>query len=147
MAALGSSQMRLFEIVRKRCIYSSEETPIKSQMVFKKLPERVWQGYLACIFKSLNSSISIWTVGGAKDAWVSFGNMPSLSGLIAFLLLCRRFVKDKDTWDIHKQFLWGPALLITPALDPVCLYSLYFSSICLFLSEIFKNMTHFTFIL
>uniref|UniRef100_M4AS73 Maltase n=1 Tax=Xiphophorus maculatus TaxID=8083 RepID=M4AS73_XIPMA len=28
------------------------------------------------------------------------------------------FVKDKATWDIHKQFLWGPALLITPALDP-----------------------------
>uniref|UniRef100_A0A3B3V9A7 alpha-glucosidase n=1 Tax=Poecilia latipinna TaxID=48699 RepID=A0A3B3V9A7_9TELE len=28
------------------------------------------------------------------------------------------FVKDKATWDIYKQFLWGPALLITPALDP-----------------------------
>ncbi|XP_028817377.1 maltase-glucoamylase, intestinal isoform X2 [Denticeps clupeoides] len=28
------------------------------------------------------------------------------------------FVSDKKTWDIYKQFLWGPALLITPALDP-----------------------------
>ncbi|XP_072551280.1 sucrase-isomaltase, intestinal [Salminus brasiliensis] len=27
------------------------------------------------------------------------------------------FVNDKMTWDIYKQFLWGPALLITPALD------------------------------
>ncbi|XP_045930577.1 maltase-glucoamylase, intestinal [Micropterus dolomieu] len=28
------------------------------------------------------------------------------------------FVTDKTTWDIYKQFLWGPALLISPALDP-----------------------------
>ncbi|XP_033884004.3 sucrase-isomaltase, intestinal [Acipenser ruthenus] len=27
------------------------------------------------------------------------------------------FVNDKITWDIHKQFLWGPALLISPVLD------------------------------
>ncbi|XP_033970453.1 maltase-glucoamylase, intestinal [Trematomus bernacchii] len=27
------------------------------------------------------------------------------------------FANDRNTWDIHKQFLWGPALLITPALD------------------------------
>ncbi|XP_058489999.1 sucrase-isomaltase, intestinal [Solea solea] len=31
--------------------------------------------------------------------------------------LLHEFVNDKMTWDIHKQFLWGPALLITPALD------------------------------
>ncbi|XP_070761323.1 sucrase-isomaltase, intestinal [Enoplosus armatus] len=31
--------------------------------------------------------------------------------------LLHEFVKDKTTWDIYKQFLWGPALLITPALD------------------------------
>ncbi|XP_040043098.2 sucrase-isomaltase, intestinal [Gasterosteus aculeatus] len=32
--------------------------------------------------------------------------------------LLHEFVNDKATWDIYKQFLWGPALLITPALDP-----------------------------
>ncbi|XP_040902104.1 maltase-glucoamylase, intestinal isoform X2 [Toxotes jaculatrix] len=31
--------------------------------------------------------------------------------------LLHEFVEDKTTWDIYKQFLWGPALLITPALD------------------------------
>ncbi|XP_066540681.1 sucrase-isomaltase, intestinal [Hoplias malabaricus] len=31
--------------------------------------------------------------------------------------LLHEFVNDKVTWDIHKQFLWGPALLISPALD------------------------------
>lgn len=27
------------------------------------------------------------------------------------------FVDDRETWDIYKQFLWGPALLISPVLD------------------------------
>ncbi|XP_027541663.1 sucrase-isomaltase, intestinal [Neopelma chrysocephalum] len=27
------------------------------------------------------------------------------------------FVTDRRTWDIHEQFLWGPALLITPVLQ------------------------------
>ncbi|MBN3276903.1 MGAL glucoamylase, partial [Polyodon spathula] len=27
------------------------------------------------------------------------------------------FVNDRTTWDVHRQFLWGPALLISPALD------------------------------
>ncbi|KAJ8410764.1 hypothetical protein AAFF_G00187210 [Aldrovandia affinis] len=31
--------------------------------------------------------------------------------------LLHEFVSDRITWDIHKQFLWGPALLISPALD------------------------------
>ncbi|XP_056297994.1 sucrase-isomaltase, intestinal [Pseudoliparis swirei] len=31
--------------------------------------------------------------------------------------LLHEFVNDKTTWDIYKQFLWGPALLITPALE------------------------------
>ncbi|XP_041660826.1 maltase-glucoamylase, intestinal [Cheilinus undulatus] len=31
--------------------------------------------------------------------------------------LLHEFVEDKTTWDIHRQFLWGPALLISPALD------------------------------
>ncbi|KAF7653977.1 hypothetical protein LDENG_00076250, partial [Lucifuga dentata] len=32
--------------------------------------------------------------------------------------LLHEFVNDKATWDIHRQFLWGPALLISPTLDP-----------------------------
>ncbi|XP_074859780.1 sucrase-isomaltase, intestinal isoform X2 [Carettochelys insculpta] len=32
--------------------------------------------------------------------------------------LLHEFVEDKKTWDIYKQFLWGPALLISPVLDP-----------------------------
>ncbi|XP_071751949.2 sucrase-isomaltase, intestinal [Centroberyx gerrardi] len=36
--------------------------------------------------------------------------------------LLHEFVNEKATWDIHKQFLWGPALLITPALDQGAMY-------------------------
>uniref|UniRef100_A0A3Q2V8W7 alpha-glucosidase n=1 Tax=Haplochromis burtoni TaxID=8153 RepID=A0A3Q2V8W7_HAPBU len=32
--------------------------------------------------------------------------------------LLHEFVDDKTTWEIYRQFLWGPALLISPALDP-----------------------------
>uniref|UniRef100_A0A8C5KHT8 Sucrase-isomaltase, intestinal n=1 Tax=Jaculus jaculus TaxID=51337 RepID=A0A8C5KHT8_JACJA len=32
--------------------------------------------------------------------------------------LLHEFFNDKTTWDIFKQFLWGPALMVTPALDP-----------------------------
>ncbi|XDV11576.1 hypothetical protein PO909_000477, partial [Leuciscus waleckii] len=32
--------------------------------------------------------------------------------------LLHEFVTDENTWKIDRQFLWGPALLITPALDP-----------------------------
>ncbi|NXL92542.1 MGA protein, partial [Alectura lathami] len=28
------------------------------------------------------------------------------------------FVEDRETWKIYEQFLWGPALLISPALQP-----------------------------
>ncbi|XP_056906491.1 sucrase-isomaltase, intestinal isoform X3 [Takifugu flavidus] len=31
--------------------------------------------------------------------------------------MLHEFVQDTNTWNIHKQFLWGPAMLITPALD------------------------------
>ncbi|XP_034556178.1 maltase-glucoamylase, intestinal [Notolabrus celidotus] len=31
--------------------------------------------------------------------------------------LLHEFVTDKATWDIHKQFMWGPALLISPVLE------------------------------
>lgn len=38
---------------------------------------------------------------------------------MASVLICHRFVNDRNTWDVYKQFLWGPALLITPVLDQV----------------------------
>ncbi|NXX98579.1 MGA protein, partial [Centropus bengalensis] len=31
--------------------------------------------------------------------------------------LLHEFVEDKTTWEIHRQFLWGPALLISPVLE------------------------------
>uniref|UniRef100_A0A8B9UIY3 P-type domain-containing protein n=1 Tax=Anas zonorhyncha TaxID=75864 RepID=A0A8B9UIY3_9AVES len=31
--------------------------------------------------------------------------------------LLHEFVEDRTTWDIQKQFLWGPALLISPVLE------------------------------
>ncbi|XP_054662763.1 maltase-glucoamylase-like isoform X2 [Grus americana] len=31
--------------------------------------------------------------------------------------LLHEFVEDKTTWEIYKQFLWGPALLISPVLE------------------------------
>ncbi|KAM4628069.1 sucrase-isomaltase, intestinal [Polymixia lowei] len=31
--------------------------------------------------------------------------------------LLHEFINERATWGIHKQFLWGPALLITPALE------------------------------
>ncbi|NXC03388.1 MGA protein, partial [Orthonyx spaldingii] len=32
--------------------------------------------------------------------------------------LLHEFVEDRNTWDIDEQFLWGPALLISPVLRP-----------------------------
>uniref|UniRef100_A0A8C4ZKN2 alpha-glucosidase n=1 Tax=Gadus morhua TaxID=8049 RepID=A0A8C4ZKN2_GADMO len=32
--------------------------------------------------------------------------------------LLHEFVEDRATWDVDRQFLWGPALLITPAMEP-----------------------------
>ncbi|XP_061924131.1 sucrase-isomaltase, intestinal [Entelurus aequoreus] len=40
-----------------------------------------------------------------------------VSGSTVVRPLLHEFVTDRTTWDIHKQFLWGPALLITPALE------------------------------
>uniref|UniRef100_A0A8D2KQH1 alpha-glucosidase n=1 Tax=Varanus komodoensis TaxID=61221 RepID=A0A8D2KQH1_VARKO len=31
--------------------------------------------------------------------------------------LLHEFVNDRTTWDIYKQFLWGPALMISPVLE------------------------------
>uniref|UniRef100_A0AAR2K3C5 Maltase n=1 Tax=Pygocentrus nattereri TaxID=42514 RepID=A0AAR2K3C5_PYGNA len=36
--------------------------------------------------------------------------------------LLHEFVNDKVTWDIHRQFLWGPALLISPGETVVSAY-------------------------
>ncbi|NWS41511.1 MGA protein, partial [Probosciger aterrimus] len=36
--------------------------------------------------------------------------------LIIILLTCR-FVEDRTTWEIYEQFLWGPALLISPVMQ------------------------------
>uniref|UniRef100_A0A8C0HDR0 Maltase n=1 Tax=Chelonoidis abingdonii TaxID=106734 RepID=A0A8C0HDR0_CHEAB len=35
------------------------------------------------------------------------------------------FVEDKQTWDVYKQFLWGPALLISPVLENATLVLAY----------------------
>ncbi|NXG00716.1 MGA protein, partial [Sakesphorus luctuosus] len=41
--------------------------------------------------------------------------------------LLHEFYSDETTWDIHRQFLWGPGLLISPALEPGVEYtSVYF---------------------
>uniref|UniRef100_H0V6I4 Sucrase-isomaltase, intestinal n=1 Tax=Cavia porcellus TaxID=10141 RepID=H0V6I4_CAVPO len=32
--------------------------------------------------------------------------------------LLHEFFNEKATWDIYKQFLWGPAFLVTPVLEP-----------------------------
>ncbi|XP_048837847.1 sucrase-isomaltase, intestinal isoform X2 [Brienomyrus brachyistius] len=32
--------------------------------------------------------------------------------------LLHEFVEERTTWSIDRQFLWGPALLITPVMDP-----------------------------
>uniref|UniRef100_A0A8C1GXB6 alpha-glucosidase n=1 Tax=Cyprinus carpio TaxID=7962 RepID=A0A8C1GXB6_CYPCA len=45
--------------------------------------------------------------------------------------MLHEFVTDEKTWGIDKQFLWGPALLITPALDPwLYVYMLYVCLMC-----------------
>ncbi|XP_023562027.1 sucrase-isomaltase, intestinal [Octodon degus] len=32
--------------------------------------------------------------------------------------LLHEFFNEKPTWDIYKQFLWGPAFMVTPVLEP-----------------------------
>lgn len=46
-----------------------------------------------------------------------FGKV-DIEGMTTLPLLCR-FVEDKMTWEIYRQFLWGPALLISPVLEQV----------------------------
>ena len=36
-----------------------------------------------------------------------------------FVYIFSRFFDEKPTWDIFKQFLWGPAFMVTPVLEPV----------------------------
>uniref|UniRef100_A0A670ID22 P-type domain-containing protein n=1 Tax=Podarcis muralis TaxID=64176 RepID=A0A670ID22_PODMU len=45
----------------------------------------------------------------------------ALSHLIIYCVAFR-FTDDRTTWDIDRQFLWGPALLISPVLDEVSTY-------------------------
>lgn len=33
-----------------------------------------------------------------------------------------RFVQDRNTWSIDEQFLWGPALLISPVMKLVSFF-------------------------
>lgn len=35
-----------------------------------------------------------------------------------------RYPYDKNTYSIDTQFLWGPALLISPVLKEVCLFKI-----------------------
>lgn len=44
-------------------------------------------------------------------------------------ILIDRFSDDKTTWDIDRQFLWGPSLLISPVLDKVKKTECYFVDI------------------
>lgn len=37
--------------------------------------------------------------------------------------LLSRFYKDNNTWDIDRQFLWGPGLLITPVLEEASVFA------------------------
>ncbi|XP_050163983.1 sucrase-isomaltase, intestinal [Myiozetetes cayanensis] len=39
------------------------------------------------------------------------------SGSTVVRPLFHEFVEDKNTWDVYEQFLWGPALLISPVLQ------------------------------
>uniref|UniRef100_F7BGL5 Maltase-glucoamylase n=1 Tax=Monodelphis domestica TaxID=13616 RepID=F7BGL5_MONDO len=38
--------------------------------------------------------------------------------------LLHEFIEDKETWDIFLQFLWGPAFLVSPVLEPVSIKAL-----------------------
>ena len=57
----------------------------------------------------------------------------SLSEFVAFILVAFRFPNDKETYPMDKQFLLGPALLITPVLVQVgrAFFSLCVSHICI----------------
>ncbi|XP_041515159.1 sucrase-isomaltase, intestinal [Microtus oregoni] len=42
-----------------------------------------------------------------------------VSGGTVIRPLMHEFFDDKETWEIYKQFLWGPAFMVTPVLLPV----------------------------
>lgn len=91
---------------------SFEDTLIRSQMVLKELA-----GYSTWTLKLLNSECVHKQSSGIGSAGERIRN-------IYFFLVCQRFVTDRSTWDVYKQFLWGPALLISPALDMVYTHTL-----------------------
>ncbi|KAH0513128.1 Sucrase-isomaltase, intestinal [Microtus ochrogaster] len=41
-----------------------------------------------------------------------------VSGGTVIRPLMHEFFDDKETWEIYKQFLWGPAFMVTPVLEP-----------------------------
>ncbi|XP_068943501.1 maltase-glucoamylase [Petaurus breviceps papuanus] len=45
-------------------------------------------------------------------------HMAHVEGSTVVRPLLHEFVEDKETWDIFHQFLWGPAFLISPVLEP-----------------------------
>lgn len=57
-----------------------------------------------------------------------------LAHLPVSVSLISRFYKDNSTWDVYRQFLWGPGLLITPVLNeasvPTCWWSLLLFLLC-----------------
>uniref|UniRef100_A0A8C2KEL2 alpha-glucosidase n=1 Tax=Cyprinus carpio TaxID=7962 RepID=A0A8C2KEL2_CYPCA len=44
---------------------------------------------------------------------------PAAYGFDSLVVNTSRFYSDSETWAVHKQFMWGAHLLITPVLDPV----------------------------
>lgn len=51
------------------------------------------------------------------------------SGKVQLWLSIHRFVEDRETWNIDAQFLWGPALLISPVLKLVSFSHLLLNSV------------------
>ncbi|XP_068960065.1 sucrase-isomaltase, intestinal-like [Petaurus breviceps papuanus] len=45
-------------------------------------------------------------------------HMAHVEGSTVVRPLLHEFVEDKETWDIYLQFLWGPAFLVSPVLEP-----------------------------
>ena len=56
-----------------------------------------------------------------------------------------RFTSDKNTWSVDKQFLWGPAFMVSPAMQEVrtpTYYSRYcYINACFSITHTFKH-TH-----
>ena len=70
----------------------------------KEDEERSWISDLGLNLRSFLQGL------GLKPCWVpDCGTLVSLS----------RFVSDRVTWDVDRQFLLGPAFLVSPVLEAV----------------------------